>query len=83
MTIHPLRRITTNDLDLASFLQELKRWVEIESPTADAEAVNRMEDHVEALAKSAGLLAKRAPGRLGRGDILTVRHVPAPIGGAS
>lgn len=78
MTDQPLCRVTADQLDLASFLQELKRWVEIESPTADTQAVNRMADHVESLARSAGFSVERAPGRLGRGDNLTVRYGPAP-----
>ncbi|TYB84743.1 M20 family metallopeptidase [Oceaniovalibus sp. ACAM 378] len=70
--------ITAQDLDLPAFLNELRKWVDIESPTADADAVNRMVDHVETLAKTAGFAVSRAPGTLGRGDILTVRHGPSP-----
>ena len=33
--------------DTAAMLAEIRGWVEIESPTTDAAAVNRMVDHVE------------------------------------
>jgi len=33
--------------DTAAMLAEIRGWVEIESPTTDATAVNRMVDHVE------------------------------------
>lgn len=70
--------ITPDDLDLDGFFQELRSWVEIESPTADTDAVNRMVDHVERFASNTGFTVARAPGTMGRGDILTVRHGPAP-----
>lgn len=70
--------ITADDVELPKILSELRRWVSIESPTDDSNAVNRMVDHVDELAKSAGFSVTRTPGRLGRGDILIVRHGPPP-----
>ncbi|MCY0093761.1 M20 family metallopeptidase [Hoeflea ulvae] len=78
MSLNPSVRIGADDLNLPAFLGELRAWVGIESPTADTPAVNRMVDHVEALTRQAGLSVSRTPGRLGRGDLLTVRHGPPP-----
>jgi glutamate carboxypeptidase len=62
-------------------LAEIRSWVEIESPTTDAAAVNRMVDKVEADAAAAGMTVRRMPGRDGYGDHLLVetpggRNVP-------
>lgn len=70
--------VTADDLNLDAFLKELRTWVEIESPTADTAAVNRMADHVQALTTKAGFKVTRTAGILGCGDILTLRHGPAP-----
>ncbi|MGV8935803.1 MAG: M20 family metallopeptidase [Allorhizobium sp.] len=67
------------DIDYKALLAELHRWVEIETPTADAAAVNRLADHVEQLARNAGLDVERRAGTLGFGDILMVRS-PRPEG---
>lgn len=71
-------RVSAADVDVEALLRELRRWVDIESPTADAAAVNRMVDHVETLAVSAGFSVARTAGTMGRGDILIVRHGSAP-----
>lgn len=71
--------ISPDDIDQTALLSELRRWVEIETHTPDAEAVNRLVDRVEALAREAGLVTERTPGTLGFGDILAVRS-PRPAG---
>lgn len=71
--------ITAADIDDVALIEELHRWVEIESPTSDPIAVNRMADRVEALARAAGLSVERFAGTLGFGDILAVRS-PRPEG---
>lgn len=73
------RTISAADIDEAALLAELQRWVELETPTRDAAAVNRLADRVEAIAREAGLVAERTPGTLGFGDILAVRS-PRPAG---
>ncbi len=65
--------ISAADIDDKALLQELVAWVDIETPSHDANAVNRLVDRVEARAKSASLDVQRLPGTLGLGDILTVR----------
>ncbi|WJH40334.1 M20 family metallopeptidase [Aliirhizobium terrae] len=71
--------VSAADIDDKALLQELIAWVEIETPSNDAKAVNRLVDHVEQLAKAASLDVERLPGTLGLGDILTVRS-PRPEG---
>lgn len=71
--------VSATDIDDKALLQELIAWVEIETPSNDAKAVNRLVDHVEQLAKAASLDVERLPGTLGLGDILTVRS-PRPEG---
>lgn len=65
--------ITTGDIEFAAFLEELRRWVEMETPSGDAAAVNRLADRIEMLAHDAGLSAERTAGTLGFGDILALR----------
>ncbi len=72
-------RISPSDIDEIALLAELRHWVELETPTPDAAAVNRLADRVEAFAGQAGLLTERTPGTLGFGDILAVRS-PRPAG---
>ena len=71
--------ITADDIDLTDLLAELQCWVELETPTPDAAAVNRLADRVEAIARDAGLVTERTPGTKGFGDILAVRS-PRPAG---
>lgn len=71
--------ISAQDIDDEALIEELKRWVEIETPTSNAEAVNRLVDRVEILGREAGLDTERLPGTLGFGDILAVRS-PRPAG---
>jgi glutamate carboxypeptidase len=65
--------ITPDHVDLPAFLAELRAWVEIESPSHDAAAVNRQMDRAETYAKAAGLQIERREGTLSFGDILVVR----------
>src|SRR4051812_17447382 len=65
-------RSNTPPFDAEALLAEIKAWVEIESPTTDAAAVNRMADRVDADAAAAGARTRRIPGRDGYGDHLLV-----------
>lgn len=65
--------ITTGDVDLAAFLEELRLWVEMETPSGDAAAVNRLADRIEMLARGARFSVERAAGTLGFGDIIAIR----------
>lgn len=55
-----------------ALLNEIRSWVEIETPSADAAAVNRLVDKIESDGKAAGAKTKRIPGRDGYGDLLLV-----------
>lgn len=59
-------------------LSGIRRWVEIESQTANAGGVNRMMNDVEGLFRSEGAIVERIPGRDGFGDCLSVA---SPWGG--
>ena len=54
-------------------LEGIRSWVEIESPSTDGDAVNRMVDAVEETLGGAGLDTERIPGRDGFGDHLVAR----------
>lgn len=54
-------------------LDELRGWVELETPTTDAAAVNRLADRCEAALREAGGAVHRLPGRDGFGDTLICR----------
>jgi glutamate carboxypeptidase len=54
-------------------LDELRGWVEIETPTTDAAAVNRLMDRAERDLRAAGGAVTRIPGRDGFGDNLVCR----------
>jgi glutamate carboxypeptidase len=58
--------------DTGTLLAGIRRWVEIESPTTDAAAVNRCADAVAAEAQQAGMHVTRIEGRDGYGDHLLV-----------
>jgi glutamate carboxypeptidase len=59
-------------LDAAEILDGIRAWVEIESPTDDAVAVNRMADQVAADYAAIGAAVERIPGCDGFGDHLLV-----------
>ncbi|TIR59800.1 MAG: M20 family metallopeptidase, partial [Mesorhizobium sp.] len=61
-----------------ALLDEVRSWVEIETPTEDAAAINRLADKIENDAKAAGAKTKRIPGCDGYGDQLLVT---SPWGG--
>ena len=54
-------------------LAELSSWVEIETPTTDGMAVNRLMDVAERELTRAGAAMTRVPGRDGYGDNLIAR----------
>lgn len=66
------------DLDAEEILDGILNWVEIESPSHAAAAVNCMVDQVESEVRAMGLEIERTPGRDGFGDILKAR---TPWGG--
>jgi len=63
-----MRELTTEAL-----FEAVRGWIEIESPTQDAAAVNRMADHAEALLRGVGARVERRQGREGFGDVLIGR----------
>lgn len=65
-------------LDGEEILKGVLEWVDIESPSHDDAAVNRMVDRVQSDAETLGLGIDREPGRDGFGDILKCR---TPWGG--
>ncbi len=54
-------------------LAGIREWVEIETPSHDGAAVNRLVDKVERQLRDAGQRVERAPGRAGYGDVLIGR----------
>jgi len=65
-------------IDAAEILEGIRRWVEIETPSHDGKAVNRLVDLVESQVKALGMTTDRTPGRDGFGDTLKAR---SPWGG--
>lgn len=59
--------------DAHTMLQGLKPWVECESPTYDADAVNRMMDLAAHDFATLGATVERIPGRMGLGGSLRAR----------
>ena len=59
--------------DAAEMLEEIRVWVEIESPTTDQAAVNRLVDHVEKTYRKTSARLERIEGRDGYGDHLIAR----------
>ncbi|MCC7426547.1 MAG: M20 family metallopeptidase [Alphaproteobacteria bacterium] len=49
-------------------LAGIREWVDIESPTTDPAAMNRMMDKVQGQMEAIGFRVERVPGRNGRGD---------------
>ena len=60
-------------VDGDEILDGVLRWVDVESPSHDPDAVNHMADHVEEGLAMIGLKVERTPGRDGYGDILKAR----------
>jgi len=77
----------TSPLDLPfdadEMLHGLRPWIETESPTFDAPAVNRMMDLVQHELAALGARVERIPGRMGLGDSVraTMPHPRAGAGG--
>lgn len=69
------------NLDAEALLAGLRRWVECESPTYDAAAVNRMMDLASRELAILGARVERIPGRMGFGDCVRARF-PHPMGDA-
>ena len=65
-------------IDAEEVLAGICHWVEIETPTMDGTAVNRLANEVQSSAAGLGCQVERIPGRDGYGDILIVR---SPWGG--
>jgi glutamate carboxypeptidase len=68
----------TARFDAREILDGIRQWVEIESPTSNADAVNAMVGKVEADFAALGAHTRRVPGSDGFGDCLRVR---SPWGG--
>jgi len=68
-TLAPNRPVVDADEILAG----IQEWIEIESPSHDAVAVNRMVSRVQEQVEHLGLTTERTPGRDGFGDILKAR----------
>jgi glutamate carboxypeptidase len=64
----------------AQILEELRQWVEHETPTTDPAAVNGLIDKAEAELAAVGAAITRIPGRDGYGDILIARSGPGSSG---
>ena len=60
-------------IDANEVLEGIVEWINIESPSHDAKAVNVMVDKVEGQFRDLGLRLERIPGRDGFGDILEAR----------
>lgn len=73
---------TELNFDVESMLDGLRRWVECESPTFDAAAVNRMMDLAGRDLALMGARVERIPGRMGFGDCVRARF-PHPSGDAT
>lgn len=56
-----------------AILDGLRQWVEIETPTTDPAAVNRLMDRAEVGLREAGATVVRIGGRDGYGDMLRAR----------
>lgn len=72
------KRSNLPTLDAEEILEGILAWVKIETPSHDAEAVNRLVDQVEKSHAMLGARIERIPGRDGFGDILVTR---TPWGG--
>jgi len=68
---------SSQPFDLGRMIEGIRRWVEIESPTSDKAAVNRMIDRVAADLDGLPVHIERIGGTLGYADMLAVRAGPA------
>lgn len=72
-------RVLDLPLDTESMIERLRVWVECESPSYDAQAVNRMTTLVEGELAALGATTERIPGADGMGDSLRA-CLPHPQG---
>lgn len=63
--------------DLDKIIEGIRGWVEIESPTTNIAAVNRMIDRVQADLAGVPVTIERTPGRDGHADMITARSTGA------
>jgi glutamate carboxypeptidase len=68
-------------VDLSGIIEGIQRWVETESPTRNAAAVNRMIDVVQSDVIGLPLVTERIPGQQGLADSLIVRSDAAASAG--
>ncbi|MEM8744500.1 MAG: M20 family metallopeptidase [Pseudomonadota bacterium] len=61
-------------IDTEEMIRNIVEWVEIESPTSDGAAVNRMADRVVSDCEDLGLTIERIPGEDGWGDLVIARN---------
>ena len=66
-----------SSVDLGRMIEDIRRWVETESPTSDVAAVNRMIDLVAAGLDGLPVQIERLHGRAGFADTLRVRTAEA------
>ena len=67
------RQSNEPEIDGEDIAAGIVEWVEIESPSGDADAVNRMADRVQAECEAIGLAVERTRGEDGWGDLLRAR----------
>ena len=60
-------------IDAEELANGIREWVEIESPSDDQAAVNRMADRVVSECQDAGLTIERIPGEEGWADLIVAR----------
>ncbi|MEX2518819.1 MAG: M20 family metallopeptidase, partial [Paracoccaceae bacterium] len=60
-------------IDAEEIVDGFREWIELESPTDDREAVNRVADLVERQCAEFGLVTERTPGEEGWGDLVRAR----------
>lgn len=68
------------DFDADEMLERLRPWIECESPTYDAAAVNRMMDLAAYDLTVAGAIVDRIPGRMGFGGCVRARFPHSDFG---
>lgn len=75
------KKLTDLPFDADQMLEGLRPWIETESPTFDAGAVNRMMNLVQHELAALGAGVERIPGRMGFGDSVRAR-MPHPKAGS-
>lgn len=68
-------------VDTGALLDELGRWVNMETPSERPDLVNRLTDHIESRLDGLPVTRERIAGSEGRGDHLVLRYDPAGDGG--